>query len=396
MSKLLIYPDVFVWCKGDMVLLYNARTGVKLQHKVTEQIKAIYEQINNLDNLYTAVLELHNLDEDSKQFVSNIEAMSLGKLMNDNSSSISIPPLLKIHNERYVNKSESRTNILNYLSSITIHIGGYNINNEYYKQTIYPASSERTINYEHVKSFLAPLHSNNIETINVVLPNKCDSKLMHFLDSIKGACKNLELFYLPLSEEVSHILPLFKKYKTHIICETIDRSHSYSLIYEIHSSGIDLSSLRFHFITKSADDYNYWLKEVCSNSITNYTICPIYDNNLDFFSNYIFLSEQDILGLQPSKREIYIHQTLNIYNFGKLTITPDGEVYSGLYSSLLGTTDEHIRDIIFKELASEKSWFYTRNYETCKKCVFQWLCPSPSVYEEATGHIGCLINNNTK
>ena len=165
MSKLLIYPDVFVWCKGDMVLLYNARTGVKLQHKVTEQIKAIYEQINNLDNLYTAVLELHNLDEDSKQFVSNIEAMSLGKLMNDNSSSISIPPLLKIHNERYVNKSESRTNILNYLSSITIHIGGYNINNEYYKQTIYPASSERTINYEHVKSFLAPLHSNNIETI---------------------------------------------------------------------------------------------------------------------------------------------------------------------------------------------------------------------------------------
>lgn len=270
------------------------------------------------------------------------------------------------------------------------------INNEYYKQTIYPASSERTINYEHVKSFLAPLHSNNIETINVVLPNKCDSKLMHFLDSIKGACKNLELFYLPLSEEVSHILPLFKKYKTHVICETIDRSHSYSLIYEIHSSGIDLSSLRFHFITKSADDYNYWLKEVCSNSITNYTICPIYDNNLDFFSNYIFLSEQDILGLQPSKREIYIHQTLNIYNFGKLTITPDGEVYSGLYSSLLGTTDEHIRDIIFKELASEKSWFYTRNYETCKKCVFQWLCPSPSVYEEATGHIGCLINNNTK
>ena len=86
-----------------------------------------------------------------------------------------------------------------------------------------------------------------------------------------------------------------------------------------------------------------------------------------------------------SKREIFIRQTLNIHNFGKLTVMPDDMVYANVNHEPLGSVDDTIYSLVYKEFTEGKSWLHIRNQAPCMDCVYQWLCPSPSNYETVIG-----------
>jgi pseudo-rSAM protein len=64
---------------------------------------------------------------------------------------------------------------------------------------------------------------------------------------------------------------------------------------------------------------------------------------------------------------------------------PDVKVYANPYFQALGTIEDDIRELIYKELTEGKSWLRIRDVEPCCNCVYQWLCPSPSDYELAIG-----------
>lgn len=110
-------------------------------------------------------------------------------------------------------------------------------------------------------------------------------------------------------------------------------------------------------------------------------IVPVYDDNAEFFNENIFLTREDILGSQLSKREIFAHQSLNTTEFGQLTVMPDGLVYSSVNHLHIGKIDDDIIDIIVTELKQNYSWRRIRDSARCSKCLYQWLCPSPSNYE---------------
>ena len=40
---------------------------------------------------------------------------------------------------------------------------------------------------------------------------------------------------------------------------------------------------------------------------------------------------------------------------------------------------------IYQEITEGKSWLNIRDQGKCKGCVYQWLCPSPSVFERGMG-----------
>ncbi|MEG1088463.1 MAG: radical SAM protein, partial [Bacteroidales bacterium] len=84
---------------------------------------------------------------------------------------------------------------------------------------------------------------------------------------------------------------------------------------------------------------------------------------------------------QLSKREIFAHQSLNTISFGQLTVMPDGLVYSNVNHQHIGKICDDITDIIVNELKQNYSWRRIRDSARCSKCLFQWLCPSPSNYE---------------
>jgi pseudo-rSAM protein len=80
-----------------------------------------------------------------------------------------------------------------------------------------------------------------------------------------------------------------------------------------------------------------------------------------------------------------MHQTLNTNDFGKLTILPNGSVYSNVNMEPLGTIENTVYSLVYKEITKGQSWFRIRDQAPCYDCVYQWLCPSPSNYELVIG-----------
>jgi pseudo-rSAM protein len=77
---------------------------------------------------------------------------------------------------------------------------------------------------------------------------------------------------------------------------------------------------------------------------------------------------------------------MNIYDFGKINIMPNGDAHANLNHPVLGNIyTDSIYEIVQKEIDEGKSWFNIRNQAPCTDCVYQWLCPPPSNYEIAIG-----------
>jgi len=85
-------------------------------------------------------------------------------------------------------------------------------------------------------------------------------------------------------------------------------------------------------------------------------------------------------------KDFFARQAMNLYDFGKITILPNGDVYANLNHPSLGNIHvNNIQEILHKEVEEGKSWFRVRNQAPCTDCVYQWICPSPSNYEIAIG-----------
>jgi pseudo-rSAM protein len=140
------------------------------------------------------------------------------------------------------------------------------------------------------------------------------------------------------------------------------------------------------FFVKSSLDFER-VERICSElCLNNHEVKPVVTcDNLDFFHENVFLEKADLLNPKLCRREVFAHQALNTNDFGKLTIMTDGKVFANPYFPALGTIEDDIRELIYRELTEGKSWLRIRNMEPCCKCVFQWLCPSPSDYELAIG-----------
>lgn len=116
---------------------------------------------------------------------------------------------------------------------------------------------------------------------------------------------------------------------------------------------------------------------------TKYHVIPIYNNlNIDFFRENVYLTEDDILESPISMKQIFINQSINIESFGRLSVVPNGDVYSNIFHKAIGNVKKDtIWGIINYEMDHGTSWLSVRDDFPCNECHFQWLCPTPSIYE---------------
>jgi pseudo-rSAM protein len=131
--------------------------------------------------------------------------------------------------------------------------------------------------------------------------------------------------------------------------------------------------------------------------IERYQLKPVFTgDNMRFFKENVFLSKEDILSTHISIKNIFANQSINIFDFGKINIMPNGDVFANVNHPSLGNIyTSSIYDLVRKEIFEGKSWLRIRNQAPCNKCVYQWLCPPPSNYEIAIGCPNlCLVNNN--
>lgn len=383
-KKILLYSSTFLWVKSDKGLLYNTNNFNAQEFGINKSIKTICNSLLDYDNLYRVSINKTNVDIDD--FIELIEQGGFGEVLdNDSENVISLPPLLNL--QFSIDRIERNPgldigeNALTYLHTLSIYTGGSANNKDYYRQITYPVTSTEILDVNAIVKFIERSSSPYIQTINIIISNIENYDIINLCTKLSYLKDSLVLYItLPITGNqkklASHILS--RGFRITFICD-FESPISVLLAFKpyLHYS----SGVHFNLIVRSIQEYEDRTNLMEKHNIENYSVIPLYDNNIEFFNKNIFLTSEEILGSQLSKRKIFAHQVINTLSFGHLIVMPDGLIYSNVNSKHIGKIEDFNTDIIVKELKENHSWRRIRDSKICKECLYEWLCPSPSDYE---------------
>ena len=392
-QKLTLSPDTFLWRKGTEGLLYESARETMFHFNVTDSIRELCRVFEDYDNLYSASFDPETLDNDARSFIDEITTRGFGRITSSETPIISLPPMLNIqHDVKRLKQDPEREigdNVLEYLSSLTIYIGGLCCNKSYFKQIIYPICSEEHLSSETIVRFLDKVWTPSLQRINLVVSDVTDREIIQMEQRLKAYKEQIVFYvlYAGLHDKTTAPYTLAKAgYRVRFICEQPDNvPKAFDMEKPMEKEQRLSLPFGYDLIVRNDREYREWSELVEKLEVKDFAMVPVYDDNKEFFDCNVFLSEADIKQIRLSRREIFAHQAVNIEAFGNLIVMPDGRIYSDVTAPSLGTIDDSIYDLIVRELQENYAWRKIRDSESCKNCVYQWLCPSPSPYERATG-----------
>ena len=384
-KKFILYSDTFLWIKKEIGLLYNSKSGKQYLFMLTPDIKDICMHFLNVDNLYCYPFDDTSIPTSVLNFLSEIEHLGFGRLLEPSEKIVVIPPLLKIEQSVERMKDQNRTlsiQVLDYIKTVIIYIGGMGERNILYQQTIYPFGSEHRLNNAQIITFIHQVvQISNVE-INIVITDVHDLELPSLLKELAEYSERINIF-INLPDSNDSLLIVKQLVKEHFTLFLLCRWDSRM---EIATFFRGYENIHWHFLVRDEESMSVALSFCEEIDSYMYEIIPIADNNIDFFRRNIFLNVDDLKNIHVSKRQIYIHQTLNINSFGKIVIMPDGTVFSDPLQPSIGTLNNSLYDLLLKELLENHSWRIVRHSRHCDNCVYQWICPSPTSYEVLLDH----------
>lgn len=364
-----IEPYVHISIVNSNVLLYNTFDGSFIESKDIEIVKLLKETLLK-ENCGVVLLtaERYNLDN-IRKFIMELRAKYMGDIIDielSKSKPVQIMPFTSLLNTQELFKKQNfptGKKILEYLSEISIYVD-YNTN------------------IMDLNSFLKSLP--NISTVNIIgnLKDVANYKeLLLVLDQFPSLKK--------ITCNYSNVISLQLEFVNNF-------SYSILINYPIDISKWNYSrrlllnqSIPFEciFEVTSMDNYSQINKFIEEFGIEKHQLKPVYTgDNIDFFKENVFLTKDDILSTPLSISDFFINQSMNIFDFGKIAIMSNGDIYANVNYPILGNIHTHsIYEIISKELEEGRSWLRIRNQAPCNTCLYQWFCPSPSNYEIAIG-----------
>ena len=364
-----IEPYVHISIVNSNVLLYNTFDGSFIESKDIEIVKLLKETLLK-ENCGVVLLtaERYNLDN-IRKFIMELRAKYMGDIIDielSKSKPVQIMPFTSLVNTQELFKKQNfptGKKILEYLSEISIYVD-YNTN------------------IMDLNSFLKSLP--NISTVNIIgnLKDVANYKeLLLVLDQFPSLKK--------ITCNYSNVISLQPEFVNNF-------SYSILINYPIDISKWNYSrrlllnqSIPFKciFEVTSMDNYSQINKFIEEFGIEKHQLKPVYTgDNIDFFKENVFLTKDDILSTPLSISDFFINQSMNIFDFGKIAIMSNGDIYANVNYPILGNIHTHsIYEIISKELEEGRSWLRIRNQAPCNTCLYQWFCPSPSNYEIAIG-----------
>lgn len=364
-----IEPYVHISIVNSNVLLYNTFDGSFIESKDIEIVKLLKETLLK-ENCGVVLLtaERYNLDN-IRKFIMELRAKYMGDIIDielSKSKPVQIMPFTSLVNTQELFKKQNfptGKKILEYLSEISIYVD-YNTN------------------IMDLNSFLKSLP--NISTVNIIgnLKDVVNYKeLLLVLDQFPSLKK--------ITCNYSNVISLQPEFVNNF-------SYSILINYPIDISKWNYSrrlllnqSIPFEciFEVTSMDNYSQINKFIEEFGIKKHQLKPVYTgDNIDFFKENVFLTKDDILSTPLSISDFFINQSMNIFDFGKIAIMSNGDIYANVNYPILGNIHTHsIYEIISKELEEGRSWLRIRNQAPCNTCLYQWFCPSPSNYEIAIG-----------
>ena len=389
--RLILSQDTFLWIKNNKGLVYHSKNYLTFVFSLSEKLSEICHHLLILENLYSVELTEEDMSSsDVHHFVNNLLEIDAGQRISDidmEKGTVSLMPVLKIHEDidDFIKKHERGVggNIIQHIHELTFYINGSKYGNDlYYRQTIFPTKHESVPEIEKIVRFVRNSKNPFLTNINMV------GNVFSFPD-FKILLRHIEAFEIPVTicVTVSDVLAnrellkstdWYNKTRFRIITDKKDNIEQAISVFNDIGTPFSVD-----FIIFSEQDY-FDIEQI--STTVNGNFVPMYnDENMDFFESNVFISQEEILASALSKREIFKRQATNIFHFGKLTILPDGKVYADVNQTPLGTIEDTVYSIVYREFTEGKSWFKIRNFIPCKDCIYQWLCPSPSNYETIIG-----------
>lgn len=391
-AYLILYPDTFIWEKQDEAILYNCLNKNIYRFHQIGIIGDCCKKIQQLKSLYVVKLSPKDfLDNNFTIWINNIVTYELGYIINDEKEifPVSFPPILNLQSDvDRIEKQEGR-DIGEYAAQnwneCTLFMGGESEHPQLYKQLHYPVDYNGHLDFYALQRFFRGADHSYLHTINLVgdvfsYPYKAE--LMDMLYSM-SAKKHFYLTEACATQFIEEIKALdLKNYELHIYCEGYGKPDG--IHQELKAGNIPFQWV--YLLSDEAQTEELGQLETLYGE-ENIEVRPVFTGeNFDFFENNIYLTEEDIMHPDCDKQDVFAHQVMNTNFWGRLSILPDGHVYSNLNLPPLGNLEDRLYDLIVDEMKSHRAWRWTRDEITpCKDCLFRYLCPSPSNYELVIG-----------
>ncbi len=391
---LVLYPDSFLWMKNGNGIIYNSKNFKHFTFCLADDINKLCYTLIDMDSLYSAELsETMFCDKQIKRWVDKITNIGAGELIEQNGKKkklISYYPLLTIQknvdNILWKDGLSLGGEIVKNLDELIFYLNGSpNGSEQFFKQIYYPLQSTKSLDFEPVDSLVKKCDNGQLKQITFIgdLFNYKD------FDKLQKWILNSDLsIHLVLSaEDIDEIYLIgIEKFDSERISISIV-AKNYSTFQNKYDWIKNFSNkLNWEFLVTSIDQFELIRSIIEEKNLINFKIIPIFSrNNKEFFEENVYLTIEEFNDIALSRREVFMNMTINSHNFGKLTIMPNKKVYANVNEAPLGNIETPIYDIIFKEMTEGYSWFRVRDAEPCCNCVYQWLCPSPSNYEQVIG-----------
>jgi len=364
-----IEPYVYIGVTKQRAILYNTLDGITLESDKVEVIKLLQETLQS-ENCGVVLLKAERYKQKHvNSFIRELRKKYMGDVIEITLSKgkpVQLLPYYNFPDKLEISKDHnfsSLKNILENLSEISIHV-------------------DTTTDVKNLISFLQTIPG--IPTFNII--GNIDKainyiKILSYFDqhpspkNILCSYKNVidlhPAFMNNFTYRISVNFPINKQQWNNSKQLLLNRTLPVEYIFEVSSN----------------EDCQQVEQLVGQFQIEKYRLNPVYTgDNIRFFEENVFLNREDILSTSMTIKDFFTRQAMNIYDFGKINIMPNGDVYANLNHPMLGNIcTDSIYEIVHKEINSGHSWFRLRNQAPCNECVYQWLCPPPSNYEIAIG-----------
>lgn len=372
-------PSVFIWRKGNECYFYDSEKFKGLLFILNDTTLAKFiDSLLDIDNLYCLSIEYPVLISiELSDAIQKLIFSGMARLVECNHSCppIQLPPILNL---------QSDVNRLGDTKITDLTIGEDILTNLHELQI----SFSNNFDIKYVKNLICWLDSlkySSLSNVNIYSPVNQLNNYDEFWNTLnKLHASNTFFFYLTEIDK-----SIFEKIKTINIKNILNvkiiilPNFDDDKLMEIIECEFYLrDKYKLEFWVSSEGDYekiNYFIEKY---NLHFFEIKPYWnETNISFFEKYVYTNESDILNFTLTKKNIFAHQVLNTYYFGRLFITSDSKIYADPNHKPIGTINDDIRLLISQELTNGVSWRRIRDLKPCSDCLYQWLCPSPSSYE---------------
>jgi len=394
-------PNIYVTSNAERILLYDMGRGLHLESEEKDCISFI-QTVYESQNLGVGFLSRSMLTNDKFVFfVNRVIDLQMADIIsadtNDKPAS-----LLPVFNLKRNNTCSQSTNLIYYLTSLTLYINTdcsqkCKFCDLYCKQTTCCANklSEGEMSLDFLKDIMRQTSASPLAKINIVGGNILEHKqFSSFVEVLKKANTSVHYWLNYKNIESANDDNLLKQmqHQNILVDFPIDEAKLEKVIKKSNQKAI------YYFLVDEESQYQQVGAIADRFNNINYKTIPIYNNyNIDFFKKKVFLSKEDIFSAPISRNKISCNQSFNSNYYGSLYIFPDGTAKANPNAEKLGNLNANsIAELLRLEMERNTSWIKLRNNEPCNKCLYQYLCPPPSNYEIIIGKSNlCSLKTET-